>query len=341
MCDTQHNNTSSSSKEERLRIQNRIDACISSLITPIEESKHIYSNLTNSTNNSFATILKRKIEKTTDIPLTDLRSRKAVKLTTTKYFPINIATLNVRGFNDPMKQLQILNYAKLMHLDIVGFSELHVNDSNFKKQSRFTTDQNYEFLWALNDDNLDLASGCALAIKKDLAKHIQKKSTYKGRLIVVDFYFKRFNRIRLIHIYVLPTKQIQRKKELANELQKYLRDGYQRNFKLIVLGDFNENMDQFIEFKANGRSTNSHIFRFLNMLNHYRLFNSLETHLQAPYPMTWKNNTTGSRIDGIYITETLLNESVTASVEDSTIPNISNHACVITKLNQGLFFKLD
>ena len=184
-----------------------------------------------------------------------------------KYHPVNIVTINVRGFNDPIKQFQVTNYIKLMHLDIIGLSELHMTNTNFGKNLRFTSNKNYEYIWATNGDKTDPASGCVLVIKKDLAKHIQKITTFKGRLIVADFYFKRFNRIRIIHVYVSSTKQMNWRKELAKELRIWVNEGYQKNIKIIVLGDFNENMDHFLDRKTSGKSTNSHIFCFLNLIN--------------------------------------------------------------------------
>src|ERR1043165_4411663 len=121
MCDTQNNNASSSSTEERQRIINRIDTRISSLITPFDENEHINSHLTNFSQESFATILKRKHEDSITNNVSDTNRRKKIaKPTVTKYYPVNIASINVRGFNDPVKQHQILDYIKMYHLDIVG-----------------------------------------------------------------------------------------------------------------------------------------------------------------------------------------------------------------------------
>src|ERR1044072_2833556 len=142
MCDTPNNNASSSSSEERQQIINRIDTRIASLITPIDENDHIDSTFPQLNNYTFEQTLKRKIEETPTEGDSNDRSTKTVRLTTTKYHPINIATINVRGFNDPVKQFQITNYIELMHLDIIGLSELHVTNPNFGKNLCFTTNKN-------------------------------------------------------------------------------------------------------------------------------------------------------------------------------------------------------
>src|ERR1043165_8665651 len=98
MCDDPNINTSSSSSKERLRINNRIEARISSLITLIDENEHVNLTPPYISNYSFEQILKRKI---TDIPNDETsndRATKTIRLTTMKYHPVNIVTINVRGF---------------------------------------------------------------------------------------------------------------------------------------------------------------------------------------------------------------------------------------------------
>ena len=343
MCDTQHYNASSSSTEERQRITNRIDSRISSLITPIDGNEHINLEISATDNYSFVKKLKRKHDNDNITTSVSSKSNKTPKQTVNKYFPVNIATLNVRGFNDDVKQHQILDYINLMHLDIVGLTELHVTNESFTKKQCFKSNESYDFYWAIDDNKqqVDTASGCCLALKKDFSKHIQKVQTFKGRLISIDLFFKRFNRIRIILVYVPPTKRLDLKKELALELTKCIDDGCRKKFKLVVMGDFNENMDSFLDQKLQGRSANTHVHRFLNIMNRFQLHNSLEHHSSTPFAHTWKNSTTQSRIDGIYISDSLLNESLMSFTDDSLRPNISDHACVINKFNRGLFFKPD
>ena len=158
-------------------------------------------------------------------------------------------------------------------------------------------------------------------------------------MITADLYFKRFNWIRIIYIYILLTNQIERRKELAKELQYVLQKGYKKNFKIMVLRDFNENMDQFIDKQANRQLTNFYIFCFLNLMNHYRLFNTIKHYSTAPFPYTWKSGDRQSWINGIYISDLLIDESIVSMIEDLLRPNISDHAYVLTKFNQGFFFK--
>src|ERR1044072_3073835 len=208
MCDTQHNNASSLSTEERQRIINRIDTRISSLITPIDGNEHINSLLENFSQDVFAATLKRKHDELEISNISDTSRSKIAKPTVTKYYPINIASINVRGFNDSVKQHQILDYIKMYHLDIVGLSELRVTNGNFAKSQRFTNNNTHKFFWAINEDKSDPASGITLMMNKELAKHVQRVQRFKGRLIAADLFFRRFHRVRIIHIYVPPINQI-------------------------------------------------------------------------------------------------------------------------------------
>ena len=232
-----------------------------------------------------------------------------------------------------------MNYIDFTHLDIVGLSELYVTKSTITKHRSFTSHAIHEFFWAINNDNFDFASGCTLLIKKDIARHIQKTSNFKGRMITVDLFFKRFYRICIIHVYVPPTNQIQCQKELATKLRNRIKEGHDKNFKLIVLGNFNENMDAYINIHANEQSTNTYNYRFLNLMNHYNLINAQEHHTKAPYENTWQSSSRHSRIDGIYISNNLLIESFATIIDNSIRLHLADHACVITKFNCSFFFK--
>src|SRR5688572_13593329 len=104
----------------------------------------------------FKNILKRKIEENTQdhMTLNDITTKKP-KPTVNKYFPVNIVIINTRGFNDTIKQHQIIDYFSLMHLDIIGFGELHVTNHNFCKSSRFTSHPLYQFYWSIEKNAND------------------------------------------------------------------------------------------------------------------------------------------------------------------------------------------
>src|ERR1043165_4442225 len=115
MCDTPNNNASSSTTEERQRIITRIDTRIASLITPIDENEHINLEYCSTLQDSFTNKLKRKLEDSTVDTSVKLPNNKTMKPTINQYYPVNIATINVRGLNDHIKQHQILDYILIEH----------------------------------------------------------------------------------------------------------------------------------------------------------------------------------------------------------------------------------
>src|SRR5688572_28309367 len=98
MCDNQPNNAPSLLIEERRRLIDKIDTRI----------YNRYFNQDNTLDNSiydkfivepFENILKRKMDDNTPDHMTDRDvTNKKIKPTINKYFPVNIVTINVRGF---------------------------------------------------------------------------------------------------------------------------------------------------------------------------------------------------------------------------------------------------
>ena len=129
-------------------------------------------------------------------------------------------------FNDTTKQHQFIDYFTEQKLDIIGLSELHVTNKNFSKQSRFTSDRHYDYYWAINDDSYDLVLECGLVFTKELAQHIQKVQSFDGCIIIANLFFKRYNRIHIIQIYIPPTNQIAKRNALAIKLQSILKEAH-------------------------------------------------------------------------------------------------------------------
>ena len=86
--------------------------------------------------------------------------------------------------------------------------------------------------------------------------------------------------------------------------------------------------DVFLYAKLNGKSTNYHYFRFLNILVSHNLVNSIKHHHVYFFEKTWNKKT---RIDGII----LLPECITVLTEPSIVPNLTGHVAVIQKFNRG------
>src|SRR6266498_4203191 len=59
-----------------------------------------------------------------DTPITS-NNPKIINSNTHNDSFITLCTLNIQGLNDPMKQTQLMNYAKTQHYDIIGLTETH------------------------------------------------------------------------------------------------------------------------------------------------------------------------------------------------------------------------
>ncbi len=59
-----------------------------------------------------------------DTPITSNNS-KTINSTTHNDSFLTLCILNIQGLNDPMKQTQLMNYAKTQHYDIIGLTETH------------------------------------------------------------------------------------------------------------------------------------------------------------------------------------------------------------------------
>ena len=152
-----------------------------------------------------------------------------------------------------------------MHLDIIGLSELRVTNHNFPKNQRFTTNSDYQFFWATDENKEDSVAGCMLAVKKDISKHVQKFHIFKGHLIALDLFFLRD---LIVQLYV------------PNRL---LHEARSKQFKIIVMGDFNENMDDCLQLCLKGNTPNNYRVQFLNLMSSHKLYNTMEHFTSYPY----------------------------------------------------------
>ncbi|HXT83480.1 MAG TPA: hypothetical protein VN704_03980 [Verrucomicrobiae bacterium] len=67
-----------------------------------------------------------------------------------------------------------------------------------------------------------------------------------GRIISMDLKFKGSTTIRIINIYVQCNEKDKDKREkLLNELLKLIKEADQRKFHLVIMGDFNADMERY------------------------------------------------------------------------------------------------
>ncbi|RHZ51293.1 hypothetical protein Glove_481g74 [Diversispora epigaea] len=187
---------------------------------------------------------------------------------------IKIGTHNIRGINTTHKQMLFSHYLETHNFDIVGISETKLKESatNFA----FKEQDIYKCFWSSNDLE-PRGTGVGLFIKKDIAKHIQKKSS---------------------RIY-----QIQIRKLIAEETKK--------NTKIIIMGDFNAVVLPHLDRLSRGKDK----FPTPSYKPEIPLFDFFKdwafTDLQATWQgdkrtFTWKNSLSESRIDQIWFSPDII-----------------------------------
>ena len=105
----------------------------------------------------------------------------------------------------------------------------------------------YKTWWKTNEENT-MGSGVGIMMKSELAKHIHKVHKCKGQLIAVDMKFKGHSDVRIINVYVENNEaDKQQRKETVQTLVNWIQQGKQLNKKLIVMGDFNADLEQWVK----------------------------------------------------------------------------------------------
>src|SRR6266511_2855467 len=269
----------------------------------------------------------------TTLPISD-----PLKIYQNSRYPINICNVNIRGFNDPTKQFQFLDHCERNHFDIIGISELHFSSNSITRSKTFTNNSRYDFFWSIEDSNNLTAGGVCLVINKHLSRHIQSYNSFKGRLVYVDLNFKRNVKLRIIQLYNPPRHRKSLSEEIYYKLKSYIVEGQNKQFHVIVMGDFNEHMNEYHDRLTQGLSVQHSKFNFLRLMNKYNLLNTIEQFNSPPFTPTWNNKT---QIDGTYMSRFLMGHTVMAMIDQGPTNFPTDHSMVITKLRRDLIFKLN
>src|SRR5688572_24142481 len=152
--------------------------------------------------------------------------------------PFRFLTQNIQGFNSTSKQEQILDFMSSYNVDVLGLSETNLPNSLarhiYKKNSQYTA--------YFNNHESDIrGSGVGLVFNNYYAKNIHRVHGYKGRIIYADLFFKGRTKFRIIQIYLpaSPRHDPDLTKDIHRQLITYIEDALRKQYKLIVMGDFN------------------------------------------------------------------------------------------------------
>ena len=159
-------------------------------------------------------------------------------------YPLRIMTQNIQGLNLLSKQDQILQTMSINNISIIGLAETKLTD----KLSKHIYKNNPNYVAYFNNNNEHpMGTGVGLIFSKEYANKIHKVQGYKGRIIYADIYFKGNTKIRIIQVYLHANFTGNRIpiEETRTKLTEYIEDAQRRNFKLVVMGDFNVNPEKY------------------------------------------------------------------------------------------------
>ena len=152
---------------------------------------------------------------------------------------LSFATHNVRSFTNIAKQHHLLSLYSSYNIDVIGIQE-----TNFKPQHNKIFNPSHPSFISFFSANPKqrTAFGVGLILNKKIAHHVYKHDTKLDRIIYVDLQFANKQKLRIINCY-LPPADLKTRKEIQQVLNNWINEATINDFHLIVLGDFNTDMD--------------------------------------------------------------------------------------------------
>src|SRR5215216_3530830 len=206
--------------------------------------------------------------------------------------------------------------------DFIGLTETRHKSDQFY---RYSHDPNFCAFWS---SRINTHAGVGILVKRSWAIYIQRTFLDDDRFIYIDLYLAGNIKLRIFCIYLHASQTSDSKKErlkLHKTIIKHIKDGLKSDFKTILLGDFNANLDNYW---SNSHSGSPSHWRFdfydqifaLNFLDLYDLCHD------TPEPTFCVNNRS-SRIDTIFASPNLVSDFLLSSIEQSDLYS-SDHKIV-------------
>ena len=262
----------------------------------------------------------------------------------TNNYPFRIATLNVQGLNSTIKQKQIIEMCELDHISIIGLSETKVSHS----QSRFIykSTNNYTTYFD-NDSSSPMGSGVGFIISNDYTKFVHRHNGYKGRVYHVDMFMKGHVKLRIIQVYLHASISNNRKniENIHNYIFNLLNSARKEQYHTILMGDFNV---QYEDYKNDyKRKCTFHwsynIFHQVkhnyNLVDGIKLYNDITQSNRQETFLPKQSSSSPTRIDFIWISRSLVMESIACSSFVPQFFNTDHKALFMSFYTNDLFKK--
>ncbi|PKK60316.1 hypothetical protein RhiirC2_793510 [Rhizophagus irregularis] len=110
-----------------------------------------------------------------------------------------------------------------------------------------------------------MGSGTGILIRRELDTYVFNKFDFKGRIIGLDLNFKGNLKIRIIQCYI-PTTGAGLTEILIfhQELKRLIDQAKHKNYEIVLMGDFNNHYDKYLERRIRGKCTKAihNIFKY-------------------------------------------------------------------------------
>lgn len=181
-------------------------------------------------------------------PYTTLLNKKSRDFNDNQKLITKITCLNARTLSE-IRLTTILDYINKNGIDIMGLMETNKPDYEIKYMN--VNKYGYKFI-SHNDNRNPKGKGVMLIIKEDLERHIYNITKYEGRVLSIDFCFKKNKKLRIILVYnISGNKYANRMRvDINNQIIKKIKKAKNNQMELIVFGDFNLQYKKYQEKKT-------------------------------------------------------------------------------------------
>jgi len=182
-----------------------------------------------------------------------------------------IATYNVRGLSTITKQSQLIAHMLDNEISILSISETKLRSQ--ATSSIFKGNTEVSSWWGCNDTS-PLSSGVGLILHHSVAKYVQSVKDYKGRVIHADLYLRGNTKLRIVQVYIQAhiTDKASRR-DIDNYIFKLIDQAQEKQFKIIIMGDFNSDPDVLEDLLDNGSKVHWR-YNLLMRLKHHGFLDS-------------------------------------------------------------------
>ena len=235
---------------------------------------------------------------------------------------ISFATHNVQSLHCDIKNELIHDTFFDFDTDFVGLTETrHKSDQFYKNRNN----PNFISFWSTH---INTYAGVGILIKRSWAIFVQRTFLDNDRFIYIDLFLAGNIKLRVFSIYLQASVDSASKKDrlkLHKTILGHIKEGIQSDFKIVLLGDFNADLDSYWSYIDEGRNLPWR-FDFYSKIFAMDFLDLYGVCHDTPQP-TFLSKNSRTRIDSIFASPNLISDFLYSYV-DSTDMYSSDHRIV-------------